>query len=165
VRGARRLGEVVTHSEAETVRLGEALGRELRAGDVVGLVGPLGSGKTYFTKGLARGLGVGPGEIVRSPTFALINEYRGRLAVYHFDAYRFTNPAELEALGAFEIFGGENVSIVEWADRVAEAMPEAHLRIEFAHAGPTKRRIAATSLGPMREIQWPPGVVTNGSES
>ena len=152
MKGARRLAMIVTRSEDETVRFGEALGRELRTGDVVALVGPLGSGKTYFAKGLAKGLGVGADQIVKSPTFALINEYDGRVRVYHFDAYRFTDPAELEALGAVEILGGDNVSIVEWAERVEAALPDPHLRVEFDHVSPTERRVTLAAVGRFREL-------------
>lgn len=109
-------------SEAETDRIGAELAKRVRPGLVVGLVGPLGSGKTRLVRAIAEALGVDPAQI-SSPTFALINEYQGRLPVYHFDAYRLASPDEFEALGADEYFRGDGVCLVEWADRVAELLP------------------------------------------
>src|ERR1051325_11702570 len=98
-------------------RLARRLGAELRAGDVIGLAGHLGAGKTVFVKGLADGLGVDPVR-VSSPTFTLINEYRGgRLSLHHIDLYRLERASELTELGLWEIVGAEGVCAIEWIDR------------------------------------------------
>ena len=136
-----------TGSPAETQALGRRLGRLLGPGDVVALAGPLGAGKTQFVKGVAEGLGVADGRDVTSPTFVLINEYAGRLPVYHFDAYRLDGPEALEDLGAAEYFDGRGVSVVEWADRVPGVLPAERLDVQFGHVGPEARRIDMRALG------------------
>ncbi len=113
---------VRSRSEADTDRIGASLANVLRPGLVVGLVGPLGSGKTRLVRAIAEALGANPSQIA-SPTFSLIHEYHGRLPIYHFDAYRLASPEEFEAIGADEYFRGDGVCLVEWADRVAEVMP------------------------------------------
>lgn len=110
---------------AETLAAGRALAAGLRAGDVLALVGPLGAGKTQFVKGLAAGLGL-DAEGVTSPTFTLLHEYRrpgARLPLCHFDFYRLETAAEAAALGLEEIFDGDGVTAVEWADRFPELLP------------------------------------------
>jgi len=110
-------------NEEETRKFGEALARGLSAGDVIALVGELGTGKTTLVKYIARELGVK--EEVTSPTFILIREYKsGRLPLYHFDMYRISGWQEAHGLGAEEYFHGNGVSIVEWADRIPEIIPE-----------------------------------------
>jgi tRNA threonylcarbamoyladenosine biosynthesis protein TsaE len=90
---------MVSNSDQWTRKLGETLGRLLQSGSVVALIGELGSGKTVFAQGLARGLGVGPDEYVSSPSFALVNQYRGRVPIFHVDTYRLRNEPEMVALG------------------------------------------------------------------
>ena len=107
-----------THSASDTLTLGEKIGRLLEAGDIVFLFGDLGAGKTTLTQGIARGLGVARDEYVRSPTFTLVNEYRGKVPVFHVDLYRIASSHELEDLGLEESFSGEGVSIVEWAEKL-----------------------------------------------
>ncbi len=103
-----------SHSESETEALGEALGRELRAGDVLALDGDLGAGKTAFTRGLARGLGYSGR--VTSPTFTIVNEYEGgRLPLFHFDLYRLTSPEELFDIGWEDYLERGGVCCVEWS--------------------------------------------------
>jgi len=130
---------VTTDSVEETVEVGRCLGHMLGAGDVVGLSGPLGSGKTWLTKGIALGLGVADSRAVRSPTFVLVSEYRGRLTLYHVDAYRLSGAGELRSLGSDEFMSSGGVTVVEWADRVKEALPEEHLWVECRHAGEKSR--------------------------
>ena len=120
---------VKTYSRDETLLLGERLGFLLVAGDVLCLTGELGAGKTVFAKGVGRGLGVR--DVVTSPTFTLINEYQGRLPFYHIDAYRLTGEADMAGLGYEEYFYGSGVTLVEWAGRVAAALPEDRLDITF----------------------------------
>lgn len=119
---------VETTSEQATEAVGEALAHRLTAGDVVALVGPLGAGKTCFTRGLARGLGAG--EPVASPTFALVREYRGRVAVRHVDLYRL-EPAEIEELDWRDLFYGSGVAVVEWADKGRRFLPAGHYLVEI----------------------------------
>jgi tRNA threonylcarbamoyladenosine biosynthesis protein TsaE len=121
---------VVTSTSEETAAAGQALAAELGPGDVVALTGELGAGKTCFVQGLARGLGTSVA--ATSPTFVLINEYRGRLAVHHVDAYRTTSLTELLDLGLPEILDGDGVTVVEWADKLMSLLPPrtVHVRIE-----------------------------------
>ena len=118
-----------TTAPEETRRLGEALGRVLEPGDLLALVGGLGAGKTCLSQGVLAGLGVrGP---VSSPTFTIVNEYQGRLPVYHLDVYRLEDDGQLEDLGFEELFYGDGVTVLEWADKVEERLPPEHLRIEM----------------------------------
>lgn len=107
-----------THSANESLILGEKIGRHLEAGDIVFLFGDLGAGKTTLTQGIARGLGVPREEYVRSPTFTLVNQYKGKIPVYHIDLYRIASSHELEDLGLEEVFSGDGISIVEWAEKL-----------------------------------------------
>ena len=129
----------------------EAFGRRLAAllfpGAVVALVGPLGAGKTHLVRAVALGLGVPDGRAVSSPTFVLIQEYQGRWPIYHFDAYRLGGPGEFADLGAHEYLEGTGVCLVEWADRVAAALPAEHLRVTLAITGETARRATVEGFG------------------
>ena len=121
---------VVTRSPQETAALAERLGAAAEAGPVLCLVGDLGAGKTLFTQGFARGLGVT--EEVTSPTFALMNQYCGRLPVTHFDLYRLEREEELDEIGFYEFAepsGG--VVLIEWADKFPDALPKPHIRLEI----------------------------------
>jgi len=128
----------VTGSEAETSVVGERLAGSLRSGDVLLLFGDLGAGKTAFVRGLARGLGAAPDD-VSSPTFTLIQEYRGRLTLYHVDLYRL-QPIEVGDLGLDELASGEAVVAVEWAERWSER-PANAWEIRFQYDGENARRI------------------------
>jgi tRNA threonylcarbamoyladenosine biosynthesis protein TsaE len=130
---------LVTHSEEETSAAGERLAPRLRPGDVVLLHGDLGAGKTAFVRGLARGLGAPPDE-VSSPTFTLVQEYRGRLTLYHVDLYRL-QPHEVEDLGLDELTEAGSVVAVEWAERWTDAPAGAWL-VRFAIEKGNGRRIA-----------------------
>jgi len=131
--------ELLMRGVAETLVVGECIGRWVEAGDVLALVGPLGAGKTWLTKGIAKGLGVEAE--VSSPTFILVNEYEGRLRLYHIDAYRMAGADDVLALGWDEMISSGGVTAVEWADRMAEALPEGHVEIVLEHAGPHARKI------------------------
>ncbi|MGH2371591.1 MAG: tRNA (adenosine(37)-N6)-threonylcarbamoyltransferase complex ATPase subunit type 1 TsaE [Chloroflexota bacterium] len=122
--------DVVSHSPDETRRLAAALGTRLEPGDVLLLQGTLGAGKTVFAQGVARGLGVD--EPVTSPTFTLIHEYTGRLPLYHVDLYRLGGDADAMAIGLEDYFGGDGVTVVEWAERAPGVMPPTHLRITLS---------------------------------
>ncbi len=131
---------VQTHSEAETQSLGEQFASCLEPGDIVALVGDLGAGKTAFVKGLARGLGVE--QSVTSPTFALVNEYQGRLPVYHFDVYRLDDPSQLEDIGYEEYFFGEGVALIEWANMIPDYLPADIFTVTLAKTGEGERTIS-----------------------
>jgi len=126
----------------ETEKIGELLAKEACEGDVFCLDGELGVGKTVFSKGFARGLDIG--EQVTSPTFTIVNEYKGRLPLYHFDVYRISSEEEMEETGYEEYFYGEGVSLVEWAALIPGLIPEDayHVSIEKDYArGDDYRRI------------------------
>lgn len=108
--------KIITKTPEETLAFGETLGRCLQPGDIVLLCGDLGSGKTTLTQGICRGLGMEG--YIRSPTFTLINEYQGRTPIYHVDLYRLESFKEIEALGLEEVFFGNGISIVEWAEKL-----------------------------------------------
>ena len=134
-----------TTSSEQTAALGQALGRLLHPGDLVALSGPLGSGKTQFVKGMAVGLEVPAEEPAVSPTFVLVREYVGRLRLYHVDAYRLRGGSELLALGLDEMLDDpQGVVAVEWADRVAGALPSCAWRIALAHVDEHTRAIAVS---------------------
>jgi tRNA threonylcarbamoyladenosine biosynthesis protein TsaE len=136
--------EVVTTSEAETAALGEALGQKLRGGETLLLHGELGAGKTAFVRGLARGLGVDPGEVL-SPTFVMLTRYDGRLSLHHADLYRLARPGDERELGLEELPGPKGVLAVEWAERLALA-PAACIRVTLQHAGGDSRRVRIEGL-------------------
>jgi tRNA threonylcarbamoyladenosine biosynthesis protein TsaE len=130
---------IVTRSPEATEAAGEQLGRTLGPGDVVGLSGELGVGKTCFIQGLARGLGVAGR--ATSPTFVLINEYQGRLPVHHVDAFRTRSLAELLEIGLPELFDEVGVTVVEWADKVAPLLPARTIHVHIAGVGDEAREI------------------------
>jgi len=139
---------VETRSAEETLDVGRRIGRAARPGDVIALVGDLGAGKTVLAKGIAEGLEAASAREVTSPTFVLCREYLdGRLPLYHFDAYRLRGAADLESIGAGEIFGGDGLSVVEWADRAPEAIPPDRLEVQLEVAGPLSRRLTFTAHG------------------
>ena len=137
-----RMFELRSKSVGETLEIGRAVGARLVAGDTVALVGILGAGKTHLVKGIAGGLGVTDERLINSPTFVLVNEYEGRLHVYHVDAYRLKTVPELEWLGFEEMCGSGGVVVVEWADRVAGAVDSLALWIELAIVGEEERVLA-----------------------
>jgi len=114
-------------SPAHTQRLAAALGRQLQGGEIIALRGDLGAGKTCFVQGLAKGLDVPPEIYVRSPTFALIDEYPGRHTLFHLDLYRLEDEDELEAIGWRDCLDGHAVVAIEWAERVQHALPPDHI--------------------------------------
>jgi tRNA threonylcarbamoyladenosine biosynthesis protein TsaE len=118
-------------SDEQTVNLGRVMGRLLKEGDVVALVGELGAGKTWFTKGIAQGLGIPPALVVTSPSFALVNEYEGEITLYHMDIYRLGNQGEFYSAGLEEYLYGNGVTVMEWADRWPEILPDYTIRVEL----------------------------------
>jgi len=138
---------VVTHSPEETERFGQWVGVHLRRGDVVGLIGDLGSGKTCLTRGIAAGCGVNPAA-VSSPTFVFIHEYplpqdetRRPPVLYHIDLYRLDSPREFTDMGGEETFTEEGICVIEWADRILPMLPEDALRLRLTIRGECSREI------------------------
>lgn len=132
---------------AATEAVGRALGPLLFPGAVVALVGPLGAGKTHFTRAVAEGLHVRNANAVTSPTFVLIQEYPARLPIYHFDAYRLSGDREFIDLGADEYLHGDGVCLVEWADRVPTALPAERLEVRIEVPDESRRRFVITAHG------------------
>lgn len=122
--------EFRTHSAEETAELGKMLGKLLQRGDVLCLGGNLGTGKTAFTGGIAAALGVDG--YITSPTFTLVNEYKGRIPLYHFDVYRIADPEEMFEIGFEEYLDGGGVVVIEWAERIQGVIPREYIRVEIA---------------------------------
>lgn len=134
-------------SLAATEVFGQRLAMHLFPGAVVALIGPLGAGKTHLVRAIAEGLGVVDARVVSSPTFVLIQEYEGRLPIYHFDAYRLVGESDFDELGAHEYFQSSGVCLVEWADRVPRSMPAERMEIHLTVVGETARRAELTAHG------------------
>ena len=142
-----RTWERRTESPEQTESLAERLGRLLQPGDVIALVGELGSGKTLFSQGLARGLEVPKTFYITSPTFAIINEYPGRIPFYHLDLYRVDSAAEFSELGIKEILYGQGIVAIEWAERLGENLPEERLEVHLAISDETSRSLIFHAFG------------------
>jgi len=120
---------IFVSEEEETLKIGEAIGKLLKPGDIIALRGELGAGKTVLVKGIARGLNVE--EEPNSPTFVIMNAYQGRIPLYHFDLYRISGIDELEGIGYEDYFFGDGVSVIEWSERAEGIFPEETIRIEI----------------------------------
>jgi tRNA threonylcarbamoyladenosine biosynthesis protein TsaE len=137
---------VITSSPEQTWRIGEALGRLLGAGDTVCLYGDLGSGKTNLSYGIALGLEVRD-RYITSPTFAFVNEYEGRVPLYHLDLYRIEDPDELENIGFDEYVGADGVAVIEWAERAENDLPAQRLSIYLSTVDEHSREIGFLADG------------------
>jgi tRNA threonylcarbamoyladenosine biosynthesis protein TsaE len=151
--GTRRVIEIVSTCLDDTVALGRRLGQLAQPGDVIGLDGELGAGKTQLVRGLAQGLGLDPAQ-VSSPTFVLLHEYppeesnsEDATALLHLDAYRLTGPDDLAGLGFDEDLRADAVTAIEWASRIEEALGDNALRVEIEHLDEHKRRITLRPHG------------------
>jgi tRNA threonylcarbamoyladenosine biosynthesis protein TsaE len=132
---------MISKSIQETIGVGAKLGKSLRAGDVVALIGDLGAGKTVLTKGIAQGLGVKNVRYVNSPTFVIIKEYKGKLPLYHFDLYRLNKSSVIDVENFEEYFYGDGVTVVEWADKIRKLLPKRHVEVRLSVAGEGRRKI------------------------
>ncbi len=132
------MNRFITNSAEETEQLGERIASKLKGMEVIALFGGLGMGKTAFTRGLARGLGAD--DVVSSPTFALVNEYSGRVPVYHFDMYRVTSWDDLYSTGFFDYLD-TGVLVIEWSENIEGALPENALRITISRGENDDQRI------------------------
>lgn len=136
----------ITHSAEETIQTAEKIAETLKAGDVVAYSGGLGAGKTTFTRGLAKGLGLG--DVVTSPTFAIVNEYRGeKLTLYHFDMYRIENSDDLESTGYYDYPLAESIFAVEWSENIADVLPENTIYIDIRSIDENTREITVKKGG------------------
>jgi tRNA threonylcarbamoyladenosine biosynthesis protein TsaE len=142
---------VRTAGPAGTRALGRALGAVLEASLAVFLTGELGAGKTCFVQGLAAGLGIPAEEPVTSPTFTLVNSYRGRLVLHHFDLYRLLHPDQVEELGFEEYLLGPGVTVVEWAERLADEAREG-LYVHLVYAAEQERELTFQARGAAAEV-------------
>ena len=142
-----------TNSPEETKCLGKKIGRFLKEGDVIALVGTLGAGKTVIANGLCCGLGVKENYIT-SPTYTIINHYDGRIPVYHIDLYRLKDSSELYNLGWDEYIYGHGVCVIEWADKAGEMLPEEYLMVNIEVTGNEKREITLQAKGASYENTW-----------
>lgn len=140
--------EVITKNSKETRNLGRKIGASLLPGDVVALMGELGSGKTTLIQGLAEGLKVA--DFVTSPTFILIGEYSGKHPFIHVDLYRLEEEKDIEDLGILEYFDGRGIVAIEWAERMKDLLPENLIEIKIESLGETERRIRITEKGVAR---------------
>ena len=141
------LKHFTSKSTTETIKLGQKIGKSLHKGDVVALCGQLGSGKTVLVKGVAEGLGVSNYNYVNSPTFVILKEYRARVPLYHFDVYRLNDICEFSTVGYGEYFYGNGVSVIEWADKIKEALPKEHLMINIEIVSENERKINIKAYG------------------
>ena len=140
--------DIISNSPEETIELGQRIGSQLKGGEVIGICGLLGSGKTHLIKGIAAGAGAEDSKRVNSPTFVIVNEYAGRLDIYHIDAYRLNSIAEFEMIGFDEYCRPQSVVLIEWADKIESALQAIdYIRIELQHAGETRRKIRIQNIG------------------
>ena len=138
---------ITTRSAAETQKLGQTLGAGIHQAVIIALTGDLGSGKTAFVQGLAKGLGVSEKYYITSPTFTLINEYPGRQRLFHVDLYRIEHISELEDIGLDEILYQDAVIVIEWADKLSGDMLSDHLALQFRLIGAESRQIDIFGYG------------------
>jgi len=139
--------KLTSPNEDCSLTLGARIGEQVEPGDVLALWGELGSGKTLFARGIARGMGVAHQVPITSPTFTIINEYQGRLRLYHLDLYRLTTPDELETLPWRETIFGDGVAVIEWPDRMGSLLPDKRLDIKFEFLDEDRRTITFAAYG------------------
>ncbi|WP_027625814.1 tRNA (adenosine(37)-N6)-threonylcarbamoyltransferase complex ATPase subunit type 1 TsaE [Clostridium lundense] len=140
--------EFFVESIEQTMNIGRQIGKLAKPGDIICLIGDLGTGKTHLTKGIAEGLDIH--EHITSPTFNIVNEYDGRLKFYHFDVYRVNDPDEIAAIGFDEYIFSEGVSVIEWANYIEELIPDEHLTItieKINNENENSRKITLKNFG------------------
>lgn len=142
--------ELVSGSVEETQAFGERIGQLLRPGDVVALQGELGSGKTTLIQGLAKGMGLRP-DTVKSPTFVLMREYQGETPLIHIDGYRLEGSPQAAWLDLELLFSPHKVTVIEWAERFAELLPDERLTLQLSHVSTNRRRLVLHAAGSRNE--------------
>jgi len=139
---------IESKSPQDTFRVGKTMGGLLRPGDVVAMVGELGTGKTCLVQGLAVGMGLSTSVYVSSPSFTLVHEYPGTVPFYHIDLYRLeTNPMDEDVSLLEEYLDRKGITVVEWADRMTSLLPQERLWVDLQYAGEGKRSIHITAVG------------------
>ena len=136
---------IITKSPAETKNLGKGVSKLVKPGDLLAFYGELGAGKTCFIQGISLGLEVK--DYVTSPSFTIINEYQGKVPIYHFDLFRLDNAEEILELGYEEYFYGEGLTVIEWAEKIEQLLPKEHLKIEIKFKDRYERTISFISQG------------------
>lgn len=139
--------QITTYSPEETVEIASRISAELVPGDLIALVGELGAGKTMFVKGLAKGLGVRDHMYVNSPSFVVLKEYSGKRDLYHFDAYRLDPEDFRETLDYERYFYDNGITVVEWADKIRDILPEEYLEVTIEHHGESERKFSFKAVG------------------
>ncbi|MGA1868553.1 MAG: tRNA (adenosine(37)-N6)-threonylcarbamoyltransferase complex ATPase subunit type 1 TsaE [bacterium] len=139
--------QYITNSAKETYNLGYAIGKLLKGGDVLSFWGGLGVGKTCMIQGIARGLEVPESEYITSPTFVILNQYEGKIPVYHFDFYRINTPYEAVELGCEEYFFGQGVTLIEWSENIISLLPEEYIKISIEWTSNMERKINIMAIG------------------
>ena len=140
--------DITSNSAEETIELGHKIGSQLKGGEIIGLCGELGSGKTHLIKGIAAGAGAGDSRQVNSPTFVIVNEYSGRVDIYHIDAYRLETVFDFLDAGLDEYLHGNGVVVMEWADRWPEILPESNLTVRLVVLDEHSREITLSGCHP-----------------
>jgi tRNA threonylcarbamoyladenosine biosynthesis protein TsaE len=138
--------EFHTKSSDETIALGKKIGTALKLGDILGFYGELGSGKTTMIKGIAIGLGVKEKDLVKSPSFVMILEYKGNYNVYHIDLYRIKDDEELSSIGFDDYLYGDGVCLIEWAEKAGNELPENTIKVELEVTNPDQRKVKISGL-------------------
>jgi tRNA threonylcarbamoyladenosine biosynthesis protein TsaE len=162
--------KITTHSVKETKKLGEKIGACLQAEIVLALIGDLGSGKTSFVQGLARGLEVPNDYYITSPSYTMINEYPGRHLLFHVDLYRLQGLVDFEDIGLYDIFGDNYVVAIEWADKIPQELLPEHVVIKFKISDDQSREIYMAAYGVnavalLKEIKSTPRTFKNNHSS
>lgn len=142
--------EIISHTPQETEHIGSLLGEMLTRGDIIALAGELGTGKTTFVRGMAQGMGI-EGKEVASPSFTLVNEYEGPLPLFHLDLYRLEDEQELLGIDYDEYIRGDGVAVIEWADRISQAVPRESLWIRLRYLDAELREIVFQAQGDRSE--------------
>jgi tRNA threonylcarbamoyladenosine biosynthesis protein TsaE len=134
--------EIISNSPDETIEFGQKIGAQLKGGEIIGVYGCLGSGKTHLIKGIASGAGTKNKHQINSPTFVIVNEYTGKFDIYHIDAYRLNSPAEFEMIGFDDFCCPQSVVLIEWADKIESSLQRIDfIRIELSHIGANSRKM------------------------
>ena len=139
--------DITSHSPGATRTLGRRIGARIRSAAIITLSGDLGSGKTAWVQGLAQGLDVPAGYYITSPTYTLVNQYPGRVALYHIDLYRLTGWEDLESIGYYEIIAAQAVVAIEWPRILGPDLPPEHLSLDFSILGYHRRLIRLSGYG------------------
>ena len=146
----KRSFSFTSYSEKQTIAFAYKLAQLLQKGDILALCGELGSGKTTFVKGIAKGLKIS--KDINSPSFVILKVYKGRVPLYHFDLYRLSSLKELEGIGFEEFIAGDAISVIEWADKIEHILPRNYLKIVIETKSPNSRFFECISFGLRNEI-------------